>query len=152
MARSTPTTRPGRVITIPHRPTPPNLPAPAASTSKTKPRRLTREQPRSKPKNNETPQQARQRPNLGNEPERRQNPEDRHARGKPEDNLNPATALRPAAPSRDYSSSEIYPLATRRAYSLAINISSGDSTMQLTRASLPPTFTPTPCGVTNVER
>ena len=53
---------------------------------------------------------------------------------------------------RYYSSSEIYPLATKRAYSLAINISSGDSTMQLTRASLPPTFTPTPCGVTKVER
>ncbi len=51
-----------------------------------------------------------------------------------------------------YSSSEMYPLATRRWYSLAINNSSGDSTMQLTRASLPPTLTPTPCGVTKVER
>ena len=152
MARSTPTTRTGRVITIPHRPTPPNLPAPATTTSKTKHRRQTRKQPRSKPKNSETPQQAHQRPNLGNKPEHRQNPEDRHARGRPEDNLNPATALRPAAPSRGYSSSEMYPLATRRWYSLTINISSGDSTMQLTRASLPPTFTPTPCGVPKVER
>ena len=58
----------------------------------------------------------------------------------------------PAALSCGYSSSEMYPLATRRWYSLAINISSGDSTMQLTRASLPPTLTPTPCGVTKVER
>ena len=33
---------------------------------------------------------------------------------------------------RYYSSSEMYPLATKRAYSLAINISSGDSTTQLT--------------------
>ena len=82
-----------------------------------------------------------------------------HHRGQPHPGSNPearcarAVTPKPATPGcRYYSSSEMYPLATKRAYSLSINISSGDSTMQLTRASLPPTFTPTPCGVTKVER
>ena len=44
-----------------------------------------------------------------------------------EANHNPAVSPRPGAPGRrDYSSSEMYPLATKRAYSLSINISSGD--------------------------
>ena len=61
----------------------------------------------------------------------------------------PAVSPRPGAPGhRYYSSSEIYPFATRRAYSLSINISSGDLMLHSTKERHPPGLIPTPCGET----
>ena len=77
-----------------------------------------------------------------------------HHRGQPrprttEASHTPAVSPRPAAPGcRYYSSSEMYPLATRRAYSLSINISSGDLMLHSTKERHPPGLIPTPCGET----
>ena len=162
MASSTPTTRTPLMHRMDHnqpQQQPHRNPSPRSKTENSHAQAA-------RPRTAGTSYQASRRPHPSSEPkgpqarqQPRALPSPRQGRGR----QNSASSQQAATPqqqargqarpgARYYSSSEMYPLATKRAYSLAINISSGDSTMQLTRASLPPTFTPTPSGVTKVER
>ena len=117
--------------------------------------------PHRMPEDDRTPYQASRRPHPSSKPkgpQARQRDEDSRTpyqasrRTRPrttEASHTPAVSPRPAAPGcRYYSSSEIYPLATRRAYSLSINISSGDLMLHSTKERHPPGLIPTPCGET----
>ena len=97
--------------------------------------------PRSTTKDDNAPAVSPRGPNPDSETKDSRTPYQASRRPRPrttEASHTPAVSPRPGGPGAEttrryyYSSSEMYPLATKRAYSLAINISSGDSTTQLT--------------------
>ena len=119
-------------------------PAPAATPQEPKPPQHNqgRQHPGSKPKDPQAPQrdQGKQDSISSQQAAAPRTTEASHT---------PAVSPRPGAPRRRYySSSEMYPLATRRAYSLSINISSGDLMLHSTKERHPPGLIPTPCGET----
>ena len=154
MARPTPTTRTHRMTHNQPRQQPHRNPSPRSKPRTAPPRQQDRGRQgfRIKPAGGHTPAASPRVPKPDSETKDSRTPYQASRRPRPrttEASHTPALTPRPGAPGcRYYSSSEMYPLATRRAYSLSINISSGDLMLHSTKERHPPGLIPTPCGET----